>query len=150
MGMDPVNICIAENGSVIELTTKHIKCETSVPSGEVFVDGSGVGDVGAVVLNDRRLLADEGMVVVVLTMSSHDHQLLCPPEIVTRGFVYVKESENMLQELRRVAMDTVDHMSAKRRRDEGDVSKTVRSAVSSYLYKSTKRSPMVIPMVISL
>ena len=150
MGMDPRNICIAENGSVIELTTKHMKCETTVPSGEVFVDGSGVGDVGAVVLNDRRLLADEGMVVVVLTMSSHDHQLLCPPEIVTRGFVYVKESENLLQELRRVAMDTVDNMSAKRRRDEGDVSKTVRSAVSSYLYKNTKRSPMVIPMVISL
>ena len=150
MGMDPRNICIADNGSVIELTTKHMKCETTVPSGEVFVDGSGVGDVGAVVLNDRRLLADEGMVVVVLTMSSHDHQLLCPPEIVTRGFVYVKESENLLQELRRVAMDTVDNMSAKRRRDEGDVSKTVRSAVSSYLYKNTKRSPMVIPMVISL
>jgi len=150
MGMDPRNICIAENGSVIELTTKHMKCETSVPSGEVFVDGSGVGDVGAVVLNDRRLLADEGMVVVVLTMSSHDHQLLCPPEIVTRGFVYVKESENLLQELRHVAMDTVDQMSAKRRRDEGDVSKTVRSAVSSYLYKNTKRNPMVIPMVVNL
>ncbi|MBQ2061301.1 MAG: ribonuclease J, partial [Oscillospiraceae bacterium] len=150
MGMDGVNICIAENGSVIELTTKHMKCESSVPAGEVFVDGSGVGDVGAVVLNDRRLLADEGMVVVVLTMSSHDHQLLCPPEIVTRGFVYVKESENLLQELRYVAMDAVDHMSAKRRRDEGDVSKTVRSAVSSYLYKNTKRSPMVIPMVVSL
>ena len=150
MGMDPVNICIAENGSVIELTTKHMKCESAVPAGEVFVDGSGVGDVGAVVLNDRRLLADEGMVVVVLTMSSHDHQLLCPPEIVTRGFVYVKESENMLQELRCVAMDAVDHMSAKRRRDEGDVNKTVRSAVSSYLYKNTKRSPMVIPMVITL
>jgi ribonuclease J len=150
MGMDPNNICIAENGSVIELTTKHMKCEASVPAGEVFVDGSGVGDVGAVVLNDRRLLADEGMVVVVLTMSSHDHQLLCPPEIVTRGFVYVKESENLLQELRYVAMDAVDHMSAKRRRDEGDVSKTVRSAVSSYLYKNTKRSPMVIPMVVKL
>ena len=83
-------------------------------------------------------------------MSSHDHQLLCPPEIVTRGFVYVKESENLLQELRRVAMDAVDHMPLKRRRDEGDVSKTVRSAVSSYLYKSTKRSPMVIPMVVNL
>ena len=150
MGMAPQNICIAENGSVIELTTKHMKCESAVPAGEVFVDGSGVGDVGAVVLNDRRLLADEGMVVVVLTMSSHDHQLLCPPEIVTRGFVYVKESENLLQELRHVAMDAVDHMSAKRRRDEGDVSKTVRSAVSSYLYKNTKRNPMVIPMVITL
>ena len=100
MGMDPNNICVAENGSVIELTTKHMKCEASVPAGEVFVDGSGVGDVGAVVLNDRKLLAEDGMVVVVLSMSSHDHQLLCEPEIVTRGFVYVKESEELLQELR--------------------------------------------------
>ncbi|MBE6989973.1 MAG: ribonuclease J [Ruminococcaceae bacterium] len=150
MGMAAQDICIAENGSVIELTTKHMKCETAVPAGEVFVDGSGVGDVGAVVLNDRRLLAAEGMVVVVLSMSSHDHQLLCPPEIITRGFVYVKESESLLQELRRVSTDAVDHMSAKRRRDEGDVCKTVRSAVSSYLYKTTKRSPMVIPMVTNL
>ena len=91
---------MAENGSVIELTAKHMKCEATVPAGEVFVDGSGVGDVGAVVLNDRKLLAEDGMVVVVLPMSSHDHQLLCQPEIVTRGFVYVKESEELLQELR--------------------------------------------------
>ena len=83
MGMDPNSICVAENGSVIELTTKHMKCETSVPAGEVFVDGSGVGDVGAVVLNDRKLLAEDGMVVIVLPMSSHDHRLLCQPEIVT-------------------------------------------------------------------
>ena len=150
MGMDPRNICIADNGSVIELTTKHMKCETTVPSGEVFVDGSGVGDVGAVVLNDRRLLAAEGMIVVVLSMSSHDHQLLCQPEIVTRGFVYVKESEELLEELRNLAMDTVDHMSARRRRDNGEVCKAVRSAVSTYLYKHTKRSPMVIPMVTEL
>ena len=98
----------------------------------------------------KAVLADEGMVVVVLTMSSHDHQLLCPPEIVTRGFIYVKESENLMQELRYVAMDAVDHMSAKRRRDEGDVCKTVRSAVSTYLYKNTKRSPMVIPTITTL
>ena len=150
MGMDPRNICIADNGSVIELTTKHMKCETTVPSGEVFVDGSGVGDVGAVVLNDRRLLAAEGMIVVVLSMSSHDHQLLCQPEIVTRGFVYVKESEELLEELRNLAMNTVDGMSARRRRDQAEVCKTVRSAISTYLYKHTKRSPMVIPMVTEL
>ena len=71
---------------------------------EVFVDGSGVGEVGAVVLNDRKLLAEDGMVVVVLSMSSHDHRLLCEPEIVTRGFVYVKESEELLQELRELGM----------------------------------------------
>ena len=150
MGMDPRNICVAENGSVIELTTKHMKCETSVPAGEVFVDGSGVGEVGAVVLNDRKLLAEDGMVVVVMSMSSHDHRLLCEPEIVTRGFVYVKESEELLQELRELAMSTVDGMAARRRKDDNEVCRAVRSAVSSYLYKHTKRSPMIIPMVTKL
>ena len=150
MGMHPNSIVVADNGSVIELTTKHIKCETTVPAGEVFVDGGGVGEVGAVVLNDRKLLAEDGMVVIVLPMSSHDHQLLCPPEIVTRGFVYVKESEELLDDMRRVATETVDGMSAKKRRDEGDVCRAVRSAVSSYLYKHTKRSPMIIPMVTKL
>ena len=147
MGMAADHICVAENGSVIELTAKHMKCETAVQAGEVFVDGGGIGEVGSVVLNDRKLLASDGMVVVVLSMSSHDHRLLCEPEIVTRGFVYVKESEGLLQDLRRVAMDTVDTMNAKKRRDENEIHRTVRSAVSSYLYKRTRRSPMVIPMV---
>ena len=150
MGMHPNNICVADNGSVIELTTKHMKCETTVPAGEVFVDGGGVGEVGAVVLNDRKILAEDGMVVVVLSMSSHDHQLLCEPEIVTRGFVYVKESEELMQEMRKVAMKAVDGMSARRRKDDGEVCRTVKSSVSSYLYKHTKRSPMIIPMVTKL
>ena len=147
MGMPARNICVAENGSVIEMTTKHLKCEHSVPAGEVFVDGSGVGEIGAVVLNDRKLLAEDGMVVVVMSMSSHDYQLLCQPEIVTRGFVYVKESEELLQELRDIAQGTVDRMPARKRRDEGEVCRAVRSAVSSYLFKHTKRSPMVIPTI---
>ena len=150
MGMKPNHIVVAENGGVIELTTKHIKCEASVPAGEVFVDGSGVGDVGSVVLNDRRLLAADGMVVVVLPVSSHDHHLLSEPEIVTRGFVYVKESEELLQELRTIAYNTVEDMSARKRREDGEICRAVRSAVSSYLYKNTKRSPMIIPMVTRL
>ena len=150
MGMHPNNICVADNGSVIELTTKHMKCETTVPSGEVFVDGGGVGEVGAVVLNDRKILAEDGMVVVVLSISSHDHQLLCEPEIVTRGFVYVKESEELMKEMRNVAMKAVDGMSNRRRKDDGEICRTVKSAVSSYLYKQTKRSPMIIPMVTKL
>ena len=150
MGMHPNNICVADNGSVIELTTKHMTCETTVPAGEVFVDGGGVGEVGAVVLNDRKILAEDGMVVVVLSISSHDHQLLCEPEIVTRGFVYVKESEELMQEMRKVAMKAVDGMAARRRKDDGEICRTVKSAVSSYLYKQTKRSPMIIPMVTKL
>ena len=150
MGMNPNHICVAENGSVIELTTKHLKCENTVPAGEVFVDGSGVGDVGAVVLNDRKLLAEDGMVVVVLSMSGYDSRLLCEPEIVTRGFVYVKESEELLQELRTIAMHTVEGMPNRRRKDDAEVYRSVRSAISSYLYKHTKRSPMVIPMITRL
>ena len=150
MGMHPNNVCVADNGSVIELTTKHMKCENTVSAGEVFVDGGAVGEVGTVVLNDRKLLAQDGMVVVVLTMSSHDHQLLCDPEIITRGFVYVKESEELLAEMRRVAMEAVGKLPARRRRDDGEVYRAVKSAVSSYLFKHMKRSPMVIPMVTRL
>ena len=150
MGTNPNNIVIANNGNVIELTTKHIKTEVSVPAGEVYVDGGSAGEVGSVVLNDRKLLAQDGMVVVVLSISSHDNRLLCEPEIVTRGFVYVKESEELLQELRNIAYDTVEAMSARKRKDDGEICRAVRSAVSNYLYKSTHRSPMVIPMVTKL
>ena len=150
MGMKPQNVCVAENGSVIELTTKHMKCENTVPAGEVFVDGGAVGEVGTVVLNDRKLLAQDGMVVVILNISSHDHHLLCPPEIITRGFVYVKESEELLQELRKVADKAVEAMPAKRRRDDGEVCRTVKSAVSSHIFKTMKRSPMVIPTITRL
>ena len=150
MGMDRNHIAIADNGSVIELTAKTLKIGGTVPAGEVYVDGSGVGDVGAVVMRDRKRLAEDGMVVIVLPMSSHDHRLLCQPEIVTRGFVYVKESEELLQELRDISENAADGMSARRRKDQGEVCKTVRAAVSSYLFKHTKRSPMVIPMVTML
>ena len=152
MGMDPRNICVAENGSVIELTTKHMKCEASVPAGEVFVDGSGVGEVGAVVLNDRKLLAEDGMVVVVLPIATQDGALLSPPEIITRGFIYVKESGDLMKELQNVAMNAADSVtgSRKRGRDDGELRGAVKSAVSSYLFKNTKRSPMVIPVVTRL
>ncbi len=90
MGMDRNHIAIADNGGVIEITGKSMKCAASVPAGEVYVDGSGVGDVGAVVLNDRKRLAED-----VVVVSSHDHRLLCEPEIITRGFIYVKESEDL-------------------------------------------------------
>ena len=147
MGMAPNRVAIANNGDVIELTTKTMKCESAIPAGEVYVDGGSAGEVGSVVLNDRKLLAEDGMVVIVLPISSHDNRLLTEPEIVTRGFVYVKESEELLQELRNLAYDTVEAMSARKRKDDGEICRTVRSAVSSYLFKQTHRSPMVIPMV---
>ena len=149
MGMDRNHIAVAENGSVIELTTKTMKINGSVPAGEVFIDGSGVGDVGAVVLRDRKRLAEDGMVTVVLPVSSHNGDLLAPPEIVTRGFIYVKESEEMMAELQRVAAEAAESVS-RRRRDDGELRSAVKGAISNYLYKTTKRSPMIIPVVTRL
>ena len=150
MGMDRNHIAIAENGSIIEITAKTLKIGGAVPAGEVYVDGSGVGDVGAVVMRDRKRLAEDGMVVVVLPTSSHDGGLLSPPEIVTRGFIYVKESGDLMKELQGVPMDAAESVSRKRGRDDGELRGVVKSAVSSYLFKTTKRSPMVIPVVTRL
>ena len=147
MGMDRRNIVLPEIGNVIELTARTIKVNGSVPSGELMVDGSGVGDVGAVVLRDRKILAEDGMVVVILNISSHNNQLLGEPEIITRGFIYVKENEEMIKELREVAMKAADGVGAKRAKDMGEVRSAVKSAVSNYLFKHTRRSPMIIPVI---
>ena len=150
MGMERSHIAIAENGSVIEITGKTMKINGAVPAGEVYVDGSGVGDVGAVVMRDRKRLAEDGMVVVVLPVSSHDGRLLSRPEIITRGFIYVKESEDLLRELENLAMDAAEGVAGRRGRDESDLKGAVKSAVSNYLFKTTKRNPMVIPVVTKL
>ena len=150
MGMDRNHIAIAENGSVIELTSKTLKIGGTVPTGEVYVDGSGVGDVGAVVMRDRKRLAEDGMVVVVMPVSAHNGALLSPPEIITRGFIYVKESGDLMKELQGVAMDAAEGVTRRRGRDDGELRGAVKAAVSSYLFKNTKRSPMVIPVVTRL
>ena len=150
MGMDRNHIAIADNGSVIELTVKTLKIGGSVPAGEGYVDGSGVGDVGAVGMRGRKRLAEDGMVVVVMPISSHDGALLSPPDIVTRGFIYVKESGDLMKELQNVALEAAESVTRKRSRDDGELKGAVKSAVSSYLFKNTKRSPMVIPVVTRL
>ena len=101
----PDTFLSAKNGDVVEITKTQIKCKSSVTAGKILVVGTGVGDVGSVVLRDRKHLADEGMVVVVMTLSAEDASLISGPDIITRGFVYVKESEYLLEELRRVVGD---------------------------------------------
>ena len=150
MGLDRNHIAIAENGSIIELTAKTLKLGGAVPAGEVYVDGSGVGDVGAVVMRDRKRLAEDGMVVVVMPVSSHNGALLSPPEIITRGFIYVKESGDLMKDLQGVALDAAEGVTRRRGRDDGELKGAVKAAVSSYLFKNTKRSPMVIPVVTRL
>ena len=147
MGVEPKNIVIAENGKVIEISKKKISMNGNVQSGAVMVDGTGVGDVGSVVMRDRHRLAEDGMVVVVVTLSSHDNTMLAEPEILTRGFVYVKEAEGMLEELRRVTKESVASCEASGIKDWSAIKSRIKSNVSGYLYKTTKRSPMILPLI---
>ena len=148
MGVAPKNVIIAENGKVIEFTKKGVLCEDSVPAGAVLVDGSGgIGEVGSVVMRDRHRLAEDGMIVIVMTYSSYDHKLLAVPEILTRGFIYVKDSEDVIEEMSRVVMETVESCDSQEITEWNSIKTKVKSNLSGFLYKTTRRSPMILPVI---
>ena len=150
MGTAPKNICIAELGSVIEITKKTCKLGAPVPAGQVFVDGTGVGDVGSVVLRDRKHLAEDGMIVVCVNMSAQDGSIITGPDIITRGFIYVKESEELMESLRDVAMEAIERCQRKRIRDWNTIKTAIKNDLSGYLYKTTKRNPMILPVIMEI
>ena len=147
LGMNPKNICIGEIGTVFELSARTCKLNGTVPAGKVFVDGTGVGDVGSVVLRDRKHLAQDGMIVVCVNVSSQDGGIISGPDIITRGFIYVKESEALMDELREVAVEAIERCSRKRVRDWTTVKTAIKNDLSGYLYKTTKRNPMILPVI---
>ena len=150
MGMNPRNIHIADLGTVLEFTGKTCKVGTPVAAGKVFVDGTGVGDVGSVVLRDRKHLAEDGMIVVCMNLSSEDGSLLTGPDIITRGFVYVKESEELMEELKEVALEALERCQRKRVRDWSTIKSAIKNDLSGYLYKHTKRNPMILPVIMEI
>ena len=131
MGMDPNHILISDIGKVMEFTRATARINGTVPAGRVFVDGYGVGDVGAVVLRDRKHLAEDGMIVVVATMSAEDGALLSGPDIITRGFVYVKESEGLMEELKRVATDAIEECQDQRLKDWSAIKAQIKNDLSA-------------------
>ena len=150
MGMNPRHIHVGEIGTVFELTGKTCKANGTVPAGKVFVDGTGVGDVGSVVLRDRKHLAQDGMIVVCVNLSSQDGAVLSGPDIITRGFIYVKESEELMEELREVAMEAIERCQRKRVRDWSAIKTAIKNDLSGYLYKHTKRNPMILPVIMEI
>ena len=150
MGMHPRNIHIGEIGTVFEFTAKSCKENGTVPAGKVFVDGTGVGDVGSVVLRDRKHLAQDGMIVVCVNLSSQDGTVVSGPDIITRGFIYVKESEDLMEELRQVALEAIDRCQRKRVRDWSAIKSAIKNDMSGYLFKTTKRNPMILPVIMEI
>ena len=150
MGMNPKNILISDIGKVIELTRNSCRINGTVPSGNVLVDGYGVGDVGSVVLRDRKHLAEDGMIVVVVSMSGEDGSVVSGPDIITRGFVYVKESEQLMDELRTIACQTLYSCEQRHLTDWATIKSEVKGDLSSFLYKKTKRNPMILPVIMEV
>ena len=150
MGMDPSHVLVSDIGRVMELTPNSARLAGTVTAGQVFVDGYGVGDVGSVVLRDRRHLAQDGMIVVVLSMSGEDGALVSGPDIITRGFVYVKESEGLMEELRQVAMEAIQGVDTRYATDWSAIKSAIKGDLSNYLYKKTKRSPMILPVIMEV
>ena len=150
MGTPENNIIIGDVGRVIELTPNSAQLAGTVPSGRVFVDGYGVGDVGSVVLRDRRHLAQDGMIVVVVSLSGETGDLVSGPDIITRGFVYVKESESLMEELREVALEALEVCQARSISDWATIKSAMKGEMSRYLYKKTKRNPMILPVIMEV
>ncbi|MCC8129888.1 MAG: ribonuclease J [Clostridiales bacterium] len=148
MGMKPDHIVITDIGHVVELTPNSIRQNGTVTAGCILVDGYGVGDVGSVVLRDRKRLAEDGMIVVVVTMSSIDHTVLSGPEIITRGFVYVKESEELMDEVRQLASQVLAEV--KPSDDWATIKGNIKRELSSYLFRKAKRSPMILPVIMEV
>ena len=150
MGMSGKNIIISDIGRVINCTRKTCKPGDTVPAGKILVDGTGVGDVGSVVLRDRKHLAQDGMIVVCVNLSSQDGSVLSGPDIITRGFVYAKDSEDLLEALRMIAGHSLEVCQARNISDWATIKSTIKNDLSQYLFKNTKRNPMILPIIMEI
>jgi ribonuclease J len=149
MGIPADKIFISEVGKVLEIDRKSAKFNGDVTAGNVLVDGSGVGDIGSVVLRDRRHLSEDGLVVVVATIDGYG-EIVSGPDVVSRGFVYVKESEEFIKRVRDVAVASIEKVSAKKARDFNLIKNIIRDDVAKFIFKEIKRKPMILPIIMDV
>ena len=150
VGIPSENIAIADNGVLLQISEKEIKKAGNVPAGRVFVDGYGVGDVGSVVLRDRKHLAEDGIIIVVANVDSVSGELVSGPDIVSRGFVFVKENEALIDEAKNTAYNAIMRCLDRNITDWGTIKSRVRDDVSKLMYERTKRSPMILPILMEI
>lgn len=150
LGIPKENIFIMQSGEVIELSADEAKIVDRVHTGAILVDGLGVGDVGNIVLRDRQHLAEDGILIVVLTLEKRSNQLLAGPDIVSRGFVYVRESEGLMEEARQVLHETLDECLRKRNADWSKIKMAIRDTMNEFIWKRTKRKPMILPIIMDV
>ncbi len=150
MGVPAENIFILQNGKTLELNRNEAKITTSVPSGKVLVDGLGVGDVGNIVLRDRQHLSQDGLIVIVMTMDSSTGEIVSGPDVVSRGFVYVRESETLMDDVKRVIKQEVRTFEEEGVRDWATIKSTLKDDLRDYIFQRTKRNPMILPIIMEV
>jgi ribonuclease J len=150
MGMPSENIFVMEIGKVLELSSDSAKINGNVSSGRILVDGLGVGDVGSIVLRDRKLLSQDGLIVVVITTEKESGQIVAGPDIITRGFVYVRESEDLIEEARDIIKKTLAKLEGKKGNDWSAKKGIIKDDLREYLYEKTKRKPMILPIIMEI
>ena len=151
LGMNKDDIFVLENGDILNVNKRRaIKESGMVEADAVLVDGLGVGDVGNIVLRDRKLLSESGLIIVVAAIERESHTVVSGPDIISRGFVYVRENELLMEEARKVAMEALDKCQNRRTKDWNVMKSQVRDALSSYIYETTKRSPIILPIFLEV
>lgn len=151
MGMSEDNTFVLGNGSVLELDETDAKVNGTVPSGKILVDGLGVGDVGNIVLRDRKLLAEDGLIVVVVAVSQENHQvILSGPDVVSRGFVYMREAEELMDDIRRITRESVEGCRFQYGNDWNYIKNSIKNNISRYIYETTNRNPMIMPIIMEI
>lgn len=150
MGMDPKNVIIPELGNVIETNGVEMNVVSQAPAGRVLVDGLGVGDVGSIVLRDRKHLAEDGLIIIVIGIDKATNAIVSGPELISRGFVYVREAENMMEEARVRVGEALESCSEAELRDWNTLKGKMRDTLSDYIFSVTKRSPMILPIILEI
>ena len=150
MGMDPKNIFVMDIGQVLELDNDHAKRTGTVPAGRMLVDGYGVGDVGNIVLRDRRHLAQDGLIIIVATIDTVERTIISGPDVVSRGFVYVREAEELMDEVRTIASEAIQECFESDMLDWNHIKGAVKDDLTKYLYQKTKRKPMILPVIMNV
>ena len=139
-----------ETGKVLELTSDSARINGCVTSGRVLVDGLGVGDVGNIVLRDRKHLSQDGLIVVVITTEKETGTIIAGPDIISRGFVYVRESEDLIDKVREITKRTIEMCDEKRKNDWSAKKGIIKDELRDYLYEKTKRKPMILPIIMEI
>ena len=150
VGVDPRNIFMTTNGRILELNEDEAALTGTVPFGKVMVDGLGVGDVGNIVLRDRQHLSQDGLIVIVMTMDSSTGEIVSGPDVVSRGFVYVRESENLMDDVKSVVRHEIRKCEEQRIRDWSTIKSTLKDNLRDYIFQKTKRNPMILPVIMEI